>query len=579
MKQWLVLLIFFFIASASAGERINEYLVDISIQKDGSMLVTETIDVNIEGVNIKHGIYRDFPVHYKDNKGLKYKVDFEVISTQLDGVSVANKLSDRQDYKRLYLGSKSTRAPSGRHIYSISYRTNYQLGFFEEHDELYWNAIGPDWVFPIDRAAVKVVLPEPVAANSIKTGLYTGSFGAKGQAAKSGSLESGAWYETTEGLPAKNSFTIVMSFPKGVIVEPTQAQKLQRLLRDNAAILVAFSGLFALLAWFFWIWNKIGRDPRPGTIIPRFKAPPGLSPAAVRYVQNMGFDDKAMSAAIISLAIKGHVRINNPEKEEYALEKIERGTAGSSFRALSRGEQALMDTLFADGARSVELDQKQYMILGKAKFELATALKQEYHNKLFKTNSLYILPGVGIVVLTIIAMLVLGSPPAWVMIAFVLMSLLTIVLFTFLLHAHTYSGRKVLDEIEGLKLYLQTAESERLNRMKSPELTPEVFETFLPFAFALGVQNDWSDNFKNKLAQALTDGSGSAVNTYSPAWYNGYQISNLGQLGFLSNMGDTLGSQLSSAVTHSSSPPGSSSGSGGGGFSGGGGGGGGGGGW
>lgn len=93
------------------------------------------------------------------------------------------------------------------------------------------------------------------------------------------------------------------------------------------------------------------------------------------------------------------------------------------------------------------------------------------------------------------------------------------------------------------------------------------------------MQNDWSDQFKNKLAQALIDSSGDSsglVNKYNPAWYNGYQANSVGQLGFLSNMGDTLGSQLSSAVTQSSSPPGSSSGSGGGGFSGGGGGGGGG---
>ncbi|MCF6226940.1 MAG: DUF2207 domain-containing protein [Xanthomonadales bacterium] len=578
MKLWLSLLSFFFIASVAAEERIHEYLVDISIHKDGSMLVTETIDVNIEGVNIRHGIYRDFPVHYKDKKGLKYKVDFEIISTQLDGAAVANKLSDKQNHKRLYLGSKSTLAPTGRHTYSISYRTNYQLGFFAEHDELYWNAIGPDWVFPIDRARVRVMLPQQVAAASIKTEFYTGSYGAKEQAAKSGSLNGGAWFETSKGLPPNNGFTIVMSFPKGIIAEPTQMQKFERMLRDNAAILSAFAGLLALLVWFIWIWNKIGRDPRPGTIIPRFKAPPGLSPAAVRYVKNMGFDDKAMSAAIISLAIKGHLRIHNPEKKEYSLEKIDRGDPGVRLRALSRGEQALLDALFADGVHSLELDQKQYKILGQAKLALATALKQEYHNKLFKTNSAYILPGVGIVLLTVIAMVILGPPPPWVIIPFVIMSLVTVTLFAFLLRAPTYSGRKALDEIEGLKMYLETAESERLNRMKSPELTPQVFETFLPFAFALGVQNDWSDIFKNKLTQALTDSSGQA-NKYKPAWYSGYQVSNLGQLGFLANMGDTLGSQLSTAVTRSSSPPGSSSGSGGGGFSGGGGGGGGGGGW
>ncbi|MBE9548747.1 MAG: DUF2207 domain-containing protein [Proteobacteria bacterium] len=579
MKKLIGLILLCCLSVATAEERIHEYLVDISIQADGSMLVTESIDVNNEGVNIKHGIYRDFPVYYKDRKGIKYKVDFGVISAQLDGADVPFKLADRGNSKRLYLGSKNSLAPVGRHIYTINYRTNYQLGFFADHDELYWNAIGPDWLFPIERVSVRVVLPEQVGANDISTEFYTGKYGAAGQDARSGSLEGGAWFETVQGLPPKNGFTIVMSFPKGIVAEPTTAQKFQRMLRDNAAILAAFTGLFALFVWFLWAWNKVGRDPRPGVIIPRFKAPLGLSPAAVRYVQKMSFDDKAMSAAIISLAIKGHLRINNPKKKKYSLEKISRDEAGVNFSTLSRGEQALLDELFSSRSREIELDQKQHKVLGKAKKELAAALKKEYHSKLFKTNGGYILPGLATVVLTVLAMMVLGPPPAFVIIPFVLLSLATIGLFAYLLRAPTYSGRKVLDEIEGMKMYLETAEGDRLNLMKSPELTPEVFENFLPFAFALGVQNEWSTKFKSMLSRALADPN-SKNNGYNPAWYHGYAASNiLGSKSFLNNMGDTLGSQLSSAVSHSSTPPGSSSGSGGGGFSGGGGGGGGGGGW
>jgi len=578
MKHLIGLVLLFLISSVVAEERIHEYLVDISIQADGSMLVTENIDVNNEGVNIKHGIYRDFPIHYKDKKGIKYKVDFGVISAQLDGADVPFKLADRGNSKRLYLGSKNSLAPVGRHIYTINYRTNYQLGFFAVHDELYWNAIGPDWLFPIDRVSVKVVLPEQVGAGDISTEFYTGKYGAAGQDARSGSLEGGAWFETVQALPPKNGFTIVMSFPKGVIAEPTTAQKFQRMLRDNAAILAAFVGLFALFVWFLWAWNKVGRDPRPGTIIPRFKAPPGLSPAAVRYVQKMSFDDKAMSAAIISLAIKGHLRIINPKKKEYSLEKLSRGDKGAHLSSLSRGEQALQDALFTDGAEQIELDQKEHKILGKAKRELAAALKKEYHSKLFKTNGTYTLPGILIVGLTVLVMVVLGPPPVWVIVPFIILSLITIGLFAYLLRAPTYSGRKALDEIEGLKMYLETAEGDRLNLMKSPQLTPEVFETFLPFAFALGVQNEWSDKFKSMLSRALAE-PGNRSAGYHPVWYSGNHSNMLGSKGFLNTMGDTLGSQLSTAVSHSSTPPGSSSGSGGGGFSGGGGGGGGGGGW
>ena len=127
-----------------------------------------------------------------------------------------------------------------------------------------------------------------------------------------------------------------------------------------------------------------------------------------------------------------------------------------------------------------------------------------------------------------------------------------------------------MDEIEGFKMYLDTAEQDRLERMQSPQLTPEVFETFLPFAFALGVENNWCDRFARELPEELEKRGG-----YQPTWYTGNQ----NRLGALSHLGSNFNSSFSSAISSASSPPGSSSGSGGGGSSGGGGGGGGGGGW
>jgi uncharacterized membrane protein len=125
-----------------------------------------------------------------------------------------------------------------------------------------------------------------------------------------------------------------------------------------------------------------------------------------------------------------------------------------------------------------------------------------------------------------------------------------------------------MDEIEGFRMYLDTAEQDRLDRMRSPELTPEVFETFLPYAFALGVENSWCDRFAREFP---VDGPDS----YRPQWYLGH---NTGLAG-LHHLGNNFNSSFSSAIASASTPPGSSSGSGGGGFSGGGGGGGGGGGW
>jgi uncharacterized membrane protein len=127
-----------------------------------------------------------------------------------------------------------------------------------------------------------------------------------------------------------------------------------------------------------------------------------------------------------------------------------------------------------------------------------------------------------------------------------------------------------MDEIEGFRMYLGTAEQERLDRMQSPMLTTEVFESFLPYAYALGVENRWCDRFARELpAEVRQDPA------YTPSWYHG----RFHGLPAIHHLGSGFGSDFGSAISAASAPPGSSSGAGGGGFSGGGGGGGGGGGW
>ena len=144
------------------------------------------------------------------------------------------------------------------------------------------------------------------------------------------------------------------------------------------------------------------------------------------------------------------------------------------------------------------------------------------------------------------------------------------ILFYYLMRAPTKSGRLLMDQIEGFKLYLSTAEEDRLNALNPPEKTPELFEKYLPYALALGVDQAWSERFSDVLSRAAAEDDG-----YRPRWYSGNRFSNFSSGGFSSS----LGSSLSKAVASSSVAPGSSSGGGGGGFSGGGGGGGGGGGW
>lgn len=552
-------------APLCADERILEYRSDIRLQPGGELLVTETIRVRAEGREIRRGIYRDFPTKYRDRWGNRVNASFAPVSVSRNGGPEPWHSQPRGNGVRVYFGSASRNIEAGVHEYEFRYVTDRQLGYFPESDELYFNAVGHGWAFPIDRARVEITLPFEAPAARLQVSVYTGRQGERGSAAVA-RAEGGrrVLIETTESLPPRNGLTFAVSWPKGLIAEPTPGQRLRWFLGDNGAALILLVGLLATLGWYLWAWSRVGRDPREGVIIPRYEPPEGLSPAACRYVRDMSFNRAAFTAALVSLAVKGRLRIEEDD-DEFSLERL--GAEPSA--PLSRGEQVLLEELLPRTGDRLRMEQENHRAFRAGSSALKQALKKEYLGRLFKLNGLYLLPPILISLGAAgVAAFFPGSPPIWV--AYLVLALALHALFAILMRAPTPAGRRVMDEIEGFRRYLATAEQDRLQRMESPELTPEVFEAFLPYAYALGVENSWCERFAREMPRE----PGKAT-AYHPSWYHG----RFDGAPALAHLGSDFGDSLSSAIASASSPPGSSSGSGGGGFSGGGGGGGGGGGW
>jgi uncharacterized membrane protein len=142
------------------------------------------------------------------------------------------------------------------------------------------------------------------------------------------------------------------------------------------------------------------------------------------------------------------------------------------------------------------------------------------------------------------------------------------------LRAPTASGRKVMDDIEGLDLYVRTAETPRFNAADAPDLDATQFERLLPYAVALDAEKPWSEAFAKAFARAHP-GEDMAV-AYTPAWHGsrGWHGGD-----FSRSVSSAVSAAQSSFASAMPAPKSSSSGFSGGGGSGGGGGGGGGGGW
>ena len=563
-------------SAAFADERILEFHSDILVMPDGWIDVTETIRVRAEGNRIRRGIYRDFPTQYRDKLGNDYVVGFDIVSVLRNDEREDWHTQDIRDGVRTYFGSSNRYIANGEHTYTFRYRASRMLGFFETHDELYWNVTGVNWEFPIDRASATVVFGFDAPVDEVTVEAYTGAFGDTNRDYTARLDSAGhARFVTTKPLRPLTGLSIVVGWPKGFVAEPTGLDRVAWMLDDNMNLLILVAGWVILLAYYIPVWRHLGKDPDEGVLVTRYEPPAGFSPASLRYIRQMYYDGKVMTAAVVNLAVKGYLRIDvdegrkglfefTSEADKYLLVKTD---PGPNPPPMAAGEQELYDSLFR-GRNAILLDQENHEKLGEAKSAHKQSLARDYRQHYFRYNGLANVPAVLILIAAIAmsarAGLTILSVSGMVVLA------VTTVFFAIIMKRPTLRGRKVLDEVLGFKDYLEVAEKHEMELRNPPEKTPELFEKYLPFALALGVDQSWAEKFAAVLRDAqLADGS-----AYHPAWYSG-DWNNIS----LSSTTSALSSSLNTAITQSVTPPGSSSGGGGGGFSGGGGGGGGGGGW
>jgi hypothetical protein len=395
---------------AAADERILSFHGDIVVRQDGRIQVTETIRVRAEGDRIHRGIYRDFPTEYLDAHDNRYLVEFVPIAVLRNNAIESFHSQRIERGVRVYFGSANRHLPPGEHTYEFRYEANRLLGYFDDHDELYWNVTGFDWAFPIDTASAIVRFDFPVAASEISHEAYTGPHGARGEDYTS-RVDAGpaVHFRATDPLSPQNGLTIVVAWPKGLVSEPDTLTRAGWLLGDNLNLLVALAGLLLMLAWYVPVWLRYGKDPGGGVLVTRYEPPAGFSPASLRYIEQMHYDDKVMTAAVVNLAVKGYLRIDVDEgtggflgigggEDEYTLNRLE-PRAGAPL--LAAGEQGLLQALFAGGDR-VLLTQDNHELLGAAKSAHRDSLRKDYNRRYFRWNWGFNIPGVAVAALSMV---------------------------------------------------------------------------------------------------------------------------------------------------------------------------------
>ncbi len=377
--------------SAQGYEHILSYKSDITVHEDRTLDVTEDIVVYADGTSIQHGIYRDFPTSYTDTLGNTYRVAFTLNDVRKFGAPVSYHIEDQSNGIRIYIGDANVFLSPGVYSYRISYSVTRELGFFKDHDELYWNVTGNGWQYAIDSAEANVHLPSSIPLTEVTTNGYTGPFGSKEEAYTASVTPNGVTFAATRPLEGGEGLTLVVGWPKGYLKPPTEAEMLWDFISDHMNTLVSLAGLLLVSLYYLYAWYLVGRDPKRGTVMPEYDPPENLSPAVLRFLTRMHSDQRTMAAAILSLANKGALTIEGSDNNKYVLNKKSNGTG------LSNEENEVMQTLFSAGlTTTVVTDNANHARFQTTELAMKNKLEQEYGTGYFALHAKFLIGGIAL---------------------------------------------------------------------------------------------------------------------------------------------------------------------------------------
>ena len=347
--------------TAPVRETLGLYGVEIDVQRDGSLAVTETITAYALGKRIKRGIYREFSLLNVE----RYQPSnpYDVISVKRDGAPLRNWFTERGgSFYQIYMGSKNRYLKAGRwYTYELKYRVPKAILQEEDYDLLYWNAIPFHWAFPIRSADIVVRFPEGFVTRDIE--INSGRFGAEHN------YVNAVWRRpadnvvrvTASDLRPKRGITLMIKTRSDLVAasDTYPTADLANSLISGTAIndqgfitwittkplthVVGPIGIGGLaIGLMIFLWRRVGIDPPPQTVFPLYDAPRGLSAAGTRYVYQFGFADPThlMVTAVVSAATKGVINIDDKHAKGTLLTRT-----GAPDDELSPGERVVLDGL------------------------------------------------------------------------------------------------------------------------------------------------------------------------------------------------------------------------------------------
>jgi len=558
---------------------IEDFHAEVHVRRSGEVEVTETLRVRFEGSY--NGIFRTIPIQYRTRANLNYTLGLEVLAVE-DGAGQTLRYETSRERHLRKIKVWVPGASDAVRTVVIRYRVDNALRFFDEDDqawdELYWNVTGDEWPVPIERASVRVRLP--AAVTGVRARGFTGRYGSAEESVEASISDFLVDVRSTRELGIHEGLTVAIAWDSfitepGVAVasgeylirRPTLWDRIRGFLASNWPLLIPVLAFFVMRR----LWIRHGKDPQRRPIAPMYEPPEGLTPSEVGVLVDNRPDLRDVTAMLVDLAVRGYLVIEETEQDKflglikdkgYVLELQKRG---EDLSGLKSHERKLLRAVFGSlvaGERvdMSDLENEFYKDLPGIKDRIFAELLElkYYRSRPDRVLGLWVVVAIvtGVVVGgggTVLAAR-FGMAPLTTVLAGVLTGAIVLG-FGIFMPTRTVAGTRALEAALGFEEFLQRVESDRFKRMITG---PEMFERFLPYAMALGLEKNW--------AAAFAD-----IYREPPDWYRG-----TGHLGFHPTIfvSDLSGMTQHAATAMTSAPRSSGgsgfSGGGGGGFSGGG---------
>jgi uncharacterized membrane protein len=509
LALWLML----FLAAALPARTLTfqSFKSEMTITQDDTVDVVETIEVQFSGK--WNGIYRTIPIDYTTAQGLNYSLIIDPVSfTDETGSNLRYETSTSNG--NLQFKIYVPNAEDATHTIQLHYTVANALRFFPDHDELYWNVTGNDWDEPLENTSASIVLP--TGTTGLHALAFTGNYGSKSQDATVVTTGPRVDVHMTRTLEFHEGLTVVVGWDKGFVAAPTTAQLVWRFIFSNWPV------VFPVLAFviMFWLWYTRGRDPRKRSIAVQYEPPDGMSPGEIGTLIDNAAAMRDITATLVDLAVRGYIVIEETEAD-HMLHLISH--KGYTFHlkkkqdewvGLKQHEQDLLTAMFIGGAvDSVSLSDLQnhfYRNIPDIRSDLFDELLERgyYLHRPDSARAVWIGTAVLVGFLLYLAGMTLSFGMRQAPLPLIISSILTgvvIIIFGSRMHGHTAKGIAALEGTLGFEDFLQHVESDKIARI---EKTPAMFEKYLPYAMALGVEKKWVGAFGNIYQQP-------------PSWYQG----------------------------------------------------------